>query len=60
MGNSKFKPVLGISVISGGRPEGSKHNLKFQSAIGIISNTFKVKIFFFLLPFFHSTWIILS
>jgi len=46
MGNSKFKPVLGISVISGGRPEGSKHNLKFQSAIGIISNTFKVKIFF--------------
>jgi len=45
-------------IFSGGRLEGSKRNLKFESAsCDIISNTFKVKIFFFgfLLPFFHST-----
>jgi hypothetical protein len=32
----------------------------FRVPCGIISNTFKVKIFFFLLPFFQSAWIILS
>ncbi len=35
-------------IFSGGRLEGSKRNLKFESAsCDIISNTFKVKIFFF-------------
>ncbi len=36
-------------VFSGGRPEGSKRNLNFQSARCISLNTFKVKNFFSLL-----------
>ncbi len=56
------KEVLIVSQVlfSGGRPEGSKHNLKFQSAMWHHFKHFQSKRFFSLLPFFHSTWIILS
>jgi hypothetical protein len=47
-------------LVSGGRPEGSKRNLKFQSAMWHHFKHFQSKDFFFLLPFFHNTWIILS
>jgi 5-carboxymethyl-2-hydroxymuconate isomerase len=42
-------------LVSGGRPEGSKHNLKFQSAMWHHFKHLQSKIFFSLLPFFHST-----
>jgi hypothetical protein len=42
-------------VISGGRPEGSKRNLKFQSGMWHHFKHLQSKDFFFLLPFFHNT-----
>jgi hypothetical protein len=42
-------------IFSGDRPEGSKHNLKFQSAMWHHFKHFQSKDFFFLLPFFHIT-----
>jgi hypothetical protein len=47
-------------IFRGGRLEGSKGNLKFQNAMWHHFKHFQSKGIFFLLPFFHSTWIILS
>jgi hypothetical protein len=49
------RPQCDTTLVSEGRPEGSKRNLKFQSATWHHFKHFQSKDFFFLLPFFHNT-----
>jgi len=49
----KMKPLIVFKFFfSGSRPEGSKHNLKFQSAMWHHFKHFQSKDFFFLVAFF--------